>query len=190
MKKLLTLLALVICLGASAQTLVYDTTVVRTPLTVAVKSGAGQRDSLYMPPATTAVNGYMTAVSMTNIANLQTGLTTTNSNVATLQSQVAAINLNPTTNVQSGTTYTIQLSDNNKTILMTNTAAVTVTIPTGLPDGWKCYIIGSGTTTTLTPATGVTRRSASSWQRVTQNNVVTIYSIGGNIVYLLGAVKA
>lgn len=188
MKKLLTLIAVIFCLNASAQTLVYDTTVVRTPLTVAVKSGTGQHDSLFMPAATTAVNGYMTAVGMSNIATLQSGLTTTNGNVAALQTQVSSINLNPATNVQTGATYTIRTSDLNKTILMTFTGTVTVTVPSGLPDGWRCYIINSGTTT-IVPAAGVTRRSTSNWTKATQNNVVTIYSIGGNIFYLLGAVK-
>lgn len=190
MKKVLTLLAVLYCLGTSAQTMVYDTTVVRTPLAVAVKSGAGQRDSLYMAPATTAVNGYMTAASMTNIVNLQTSMTTANDNIASLQSQIGAIGGTVTSNVQSGTTYTISSSDNNRAVVMTSSTNSTVTLPTGLANGFKCTVIQQGSNVTIAAAGGVTLRSPFNYKRSqTQWGVITIICLGSNVYSLSGNLK-
>lgn len=191
MKKLLALLIILLCLGAKAQvTTVYDTTVVRTPLTVSAKSGAGQYDSLYLPAATTSVNGYMTTTSMTDIANLQTSMTTANSNIASLQSSITTLQGYITTNTQTGATYTIQSSDHTKLVMMTNTATVTVTIPTGLPTGFTCRIMQQGGIITVAPATGVTIRSPFSYRRSqTQGSILVLIHLGGEIYSLSGNVK-
>jgi hypothetical protein len=53
------------------------------------------------------------------------------------------VSIAATTNIQSGTTYTIQSSDNGKIVEFT--AAVTVTLPNTLPAGFSCAIMQSGT---------------------------------------------
>lgn len=190
MKKLLAIVAVLLSLGASAQTTtVYDTTVVRTPLTVAVGTGAIY-DTLYMPAATTSVNGYMTAASMTNIANLQTSMTTANSNIATLQTTVAGISGTVTSNVQTGTTYTLVTGDNNRMIVMSNTGTSTVTLPAGLADGFKCTVIQQGGVITIAAASGVTIRSPFSYKRSqTQYGVITVVCLGSNVFSLSGNLK-
>lgn len=49
-------------------------------------------------------------------------------------------------NVQTGTTYTIQATDNNKLLRFANTGTITVTLPATLPAGFACGLIqwGSG----------------------------------------------
>lgn len=190
MKKVLTLLAVLFCLGTTAQTIVYDTTVVRTPLTVAVKNGAGQRDSLYMPAATTAVNGYMTAASMTSIVNLQTDVTTANNNIASLQSAVSALGGSTPSNVQTGTTYTVVSDDNGKMVVMSAAGTNTITLPTGLTNGFKCTVLQQGGVITFAAAGGVTIRSAFNYKRSqTQWGVITIVCLGSNTFSLSGNLK-
>ena len=140
MKKVLTFIAVLFCLSTSAQTIVYDTTVVRSPLAVAVRGGGATRDTLTMPAATTSVNGYMTSTAMSDIANLQTGLTTANNNISTLQSTVSTLGGYVASNTQS-TSYTLLTSDHTKMINMTSTTAATITVPASLPDGWYCDIV-------------------------------------------------
>lgn len=188
MKNLLTLIAILFCLGASAQTRVYDTTVVRTPIAIAAKSGAGQYDSLYLPAATTSVNGYMPSSAMTDIANLQTSITTANSNIASLQASVTALSTPKTSNTQTGTAYTLTSNDNGRTIIITNTGTVTITLPQGLVDGFRCSVFYQSTTgsLTFTPAAGVTRLSAFSYTKAQYNGTVTIVGIGSNRFALSG----
>jgi hypothetical protein len=45
------------------------------------------------------------------------------------------------TNVQTDTTYTLQASDRNKTVVMVNVGAITVTLPNGLGVGFTCKIL-------------------------------------------------
>ncbi|MCC6489138.1 MAG: phage tail protein [Candidatus Hydrogenedentes bacterium] len=61
------------------------------------------------------------------------------------------------TNPQTGTTYTLQSSDNFKLITFDNASPVTVTLPTTLKAGWHCFIenIGAGTVTLDAGATTI-----------------------------------
>lgn len=189
MKKVLTLIAVLFCVGASAQTIVYDTTVVRSPLAVAVRGAGITRDTLTIPAATTAVNGYMTAASMSDIANLQTGLTTANNNISTLQATVNTIGGYVVTNTEAGT-YTIQVSDHASMINMTNTTAVTITAPASLPDGWYCDIVwngGASGTVAIAPNAGVTINSKNNYRKIQMRyGVARLRSIGGNVYILSG----
>jgi hypothetical protein len=55
-------------------------------------------------------------------------------------------------NVQSGTAYTIQATDNGKTIVCTNAAAVSVTLPDGLDQNFQCTVVQYGAgAVTVTP---------------------------------------
>jgi len=54
-------------------------------------------------------------------------------------------NLVITTNVQTGTTYTIVASDLGKQLIFTSSSPITVTIPTGLGTGFNCEVLQQGT---------------------------------------------
>lgn len=171
MKKLLVILGILLSFGASAQTMVYDTTIVKSPLGVIT---TGAKDSLYIQSATASRDGYMTATAMSQLDALVGG----------------AVSY-PTSGSQAGTSYTVQTSDFNKLISMSNTGGgISVIIPTGLPNGWSCRIMQGGGTITFTAATGVTIRSIFSYKRSQgQYGVITITSLGSNTYSLSGNLK-
>lgn len=83
-------------------------------------------------------------------------------------------------NAQTGTTYTLQASDNTKTIVLTNAAAITVTIPTGLPTGFNCLLIQGGAgAVTPTAGSGVTLSNATATSA--QWGKTSVISIGSNL---------
>jgi hypothetical protein len=171
MKKLLFILTVLFSLGASAQTMVYDTTIVKTPLNV-VRTGGSVKDSLVMPAATTSVNGYMTAAAMTELAALAGG------------SPVF-----PVTNTRSSS-YTIQTSDFNKMINVATGTNTTVTLPAGLPDGFSCRVIQGGGVITFVAGAGVSIRSAYNYRRTQiANAVVTIVNLGNNTYSISGNLR-
>ena len=172
MKKLLFILCVLFSLGASAQTMVYDTTVVKAPLGV-VRTGGTVKDILYMPAATTSVNGYMTSTAMTQLAALVGGSTTY-----------------PVPNVVTTAIYTVVTADYNKIVNMTNVSISTVTLPTGLPTGWRCRVLQTGGTISIAGASGVTIYSPFSYRRSqTQYGVIEITCLGSNTYSLSGNLK-
>jgi len=172
MKNLLVIFLFLFSFGASAQTFVYDTTVVKSPLGV-VSPGGNVKDSLYIQPATTSQNGYMSSLAMQQLTALASGTI-----------------IYPSTNTQVGSTYTVQLSDFNKLINMTNNAATVITLPTNITNGWRCTVMQSGGTITFAAAGGVTIRSPFSYKRSqTQYGVITVISLGSNIYSISGNLK-
>ena len=171
MKKLLVILGILFSLGTSAQTMLYDTTIVKSPMGVIITSGA--KDSLYIREATASQNGYMTAVAMTQLASL-----------------VAGNPSYPTTNVQSASSYTLQTSDFNKMVNMTSGSVTTVVVPTSLPNGWSCKVMQSGGIITISAGAGATIRSPFNYKRSqTQYSVITIVALGSNIYSVSGNLK-
>lgn len=170
MKKLLFILGILFSLSVSAQTMVYDTTIVKSPLGVIT---TGAKDSLFIQSATTARDGYMTSTAMTQLAALVGGATAY-----------------PAGNTQSGSTYTLQTSDFNKLVSMTTGGVSTITLPTGLPDGWSCRVLQAGGVITFAAANGVTIHSIFSYRRSqTQWGVITVICQGSNTFSLSGNLK-
>ena len=64
-------------------------------------------------------------------------------------------------NTQTGTTYTLVLTDAGKTVEMNNAAANTLTIPTNAADTWLNIIQWGAGTTTISAASGVTLNGVS-----------------------------
>lgn len=65
-------------------------------------------------------------------------------------------------NFQTGTTYTLNSSDNNKVVVLTNAAPVILTLPNSLPQGFNCIILQGGAgQVTVQPAAGATRNNRS-----------------------------
>jgi hypothetical protein len=173
MKKVLSLiLVMFFVVVASAQTKVYDTTIVKSPLGVTV-TGGGVKDSLFIQAATTSQNGYMSSTSMQQLATLVAGSPTY-----------------PTPNTQSGSVYTVLASDFNKTVIMSSTSTSTIILPTGLTAGWSCKVIQGGATISFAAASGVTIRSGNSYRRTkVQWGVVTVICTGTNTFSLSGDIK-
>jgi hypothetical protein len=87
-------------------------------------------------------------------------------------------------NTQSGTTYTIDATDNGKVIQTTGASAITMTIPTGLPTGFNCTVVqmGAGQITfsgTYLNRTGFTKSAS-------QYSVISILNLGGNNYIVTG----
>jgi hypothetical protein len=87
-----------------------------------------------------------------------------------------------TLNNQTGTTYTLQLSDSGKVLTLNNVATITLTVPSGLPAGFNCTIVQKGAgAVTFVSATGVTTANRlSRTMTAGQNSIATIVSISSN----------
>ena len=106
------------------------------------------------------------------------------------------VSITATSNIQSGSTYTIAVSDNDLIIEVTNATSVTVTFPNNLPAGFSCAIMQSNTATvTIVAASGATLNNARSHTKLFgQWAMATLYvraNTGTNAVWLLsGDTKA
>ena len=127
--------------------------------------------------------------------NIQDGQPLTSAPVmANFNALVAAINglvippVNLTINAQTGTAYTLVASDANNVVTMNNSAANTVTIPTGvLPVGCAVVIIQMGAgQTTVAPTSPDALYNASSAQTRAQYSVVVLYHLASGVWLLSG----
>ena len=114
--------------------------------------------------------------------------------MANFNALVAAINglvippVNLTINAQTGTTYTLTAADANNVVTMNNSAANTVTIPTGvLPVGCTVVIIQMGAgQTTIAPTSPDALYNASSAKTRAQYSVVVLYHLAAGVWLLAG----
>lgn len=127
--------------------------------------------------------------------NIQDGQPLTSAPVmANFNALVAAINglvippVNLTINAQTGTAYTLAASDANNIVTMNNSAANTVTIPTGvLPVGCAVVIIQMGAgQTTIAPTSPDALYNASSAKTRAQYSVVVLYHLASGVWLLSG----
>lgn len=65
-------------------------------------------------------------------------------------------------NAQTGTTYTLVAADNGLVITLSNAAAITVTVPSGLGAGFSCMLVqlGAGQVSLTASGTTVNNRQA------------------------------
>jgi hypothetical protein len=85
------------------------------------------------------------------------------------------------------TGFTLAASDNGSVINMTSATAVTITIPTGLPDGFNCMIFQSGTGQITFAGSGLTPVNRNGYTKsIGQNALVTILHLGSNVVVISG----
>jgi hypothetical protein len=89
-------------------------------------------------------------------------------------------------NDQTGTTYTLTSADNGKVVTLNNASAITLTINTGLGDGFNCLIVqkGVGQITIAGTATKINRQGHT--KTAGQYAVVSIVHIGGEQVIIAG----
>ena len=91
-------------------------------------------------------------------------------------------------NAQTGTTYTIVASDNGKVVSLDNGSAITVTINTGLGDGFNCLLVQKGAgQVTISAGGGVTIVNRSSETKTAgQYAIVSVINIGSEAYVLSG----
>lgn len=92
----------------------------------------------------------------------------------------------------AGTTYTLAEVDRSQILLFTNSAAITLTVPTGLSTVFDTMIVQTGTgQITVSPAVGVTVNAAlSATKTAYQYAVATLLPIGTDTFILSGEVTA
>lgn len=96
-----------------------------------------------------------------------------------------------TINLQTGTAYTLQSTDNGKVVELQNAGAITVTVPNSLPAEFNCLLVATSTgQVTISPASGATQRQASGYTKIrTQWSGVSLYvranSGGSSAEYVL-----
>lgn len=91
-------------------------------------------------------------------------------------------------NSQTGTSYTLTAADHRAVVLCANAAAITVTVPTGLPRGFECTVLQGGVgQVTIAEAAGIAIfnrqsqvKTAGRWARV------TLSPLGANVYVLAG----
>jgi hypothetical protein len=120
----------------------------------------------------------LTTTGIVDIANGVTGATTSVDALTSLGAAPISANLNN----QTGTTYSLQATDNGKVVTLNNASAITLTVPTGLAAGFNCMIVQKGAgVVTITPAATVTVTNRSGATKTGgQNAIVTLISISSN----------
>ena len=90
-------------------------------------------------------------------------------------------------NDQTGTTYTLVAGDNGKVVTLNNGSAITVTIGTGLGDGFNCLLVqkGAGQGTISASGTTVVNRSSET-KTAGQYATVSVINIGSEQYILSG----
>jgi hypothetical protein len=93
---------------------------------------------------------------------------------------------NAALNNQTGTSYTLTSADNGKVVTLNNSSAITLTINTGLGDGFNCLIVqkGAGQITMVGTATRINRQNHT--KTAGQYAVVSIVNIGNEQVIVAG----
>ena len=107
-------------------------------------------------------------------------LTGGNSNSSSISGFAANIN------TQTGVTYTIDATDNGKVIQTTNANPISISINTGLPNGFNCTIVqmGAGQVTFSGSATRLNRTGFT--KSASQYSVVSILHLGSNNILVTG----
>lgn len=83
--------------------------------------------------------------------------------------------------------FTLAAADNGSIINMNSSSAVTITIPTGLPDGFNCMIFQSGAGQITFSGNGLTPINRNGYTKsIGQNALVTILHLGANSVIISG----
>jgi hypothetical protein len=91
-------------------------------------------------------------------------------------------------NNQTGTTYTLTSADNGKVVTLNNASAITLTINTGLGEGFNCLIVQKNNgQITIAGGLGVTIINRQSHTKTAgQYAVVSIVNIGSEKVIIAG----
>lgn len=90
-------------------------------------------------------------------------------------------------NAQTGTTYTLQGSDNGVIVTCNNAAAITVTVPSGLGAGFNCMVVQKGAgQVTFSPSSTTVNNRQSHTKTAGEKAIVTLFADVANNFYLGG----
>lgn len=120
------------------------------PVSTAQQAALDLKANLAGPTFTGTVSGITKSmVGLSNVDNTSDA----NKPVSTATQTALDLKANilDTLNTQTGTTYTVQASDNGKVVELNNASAVTVTVPNSLAVGFNCILsqIGAGLVTVV-----------------------------------------
>lgn len=94
-------------------------------------------------------------------------------------------------NDQTGTTYTLQASDNGKVVTCSNASAITVTVPSGLGAGFNCMVIQKGAgQVTFSPSSTTVNNRQSHTKIAGQYGVVSLVAYAADVFVLAGDTAA
>lgn len=83
--------------------------------------------------------------------------------------------------------YNLAATDNGTVLSFNSASAVTLTIPTGLPDGFNCMVVQQGTGQITLAGSGLTPISRNSYTKtIGQYALATILHLGSNVVIISG----
>jgi hypothetical protein len=134
----------------------------------------------------TANNAQSTADSAENSINdLISGNSSFTGDVSTTEGTISGFDA--ALNDQTGVSYNIASSDNGKVITLDNANAITLTIPSGLGDGFNCLIVqkGDGQITLSASGTNLINRQGHS-KTAGRYAVISIVNIGNDNIIVGG----
>ena len=100
-------------------------------------------------------------------------------------------NLHPV-NAQTGTSYTLQDSDNGKLVTLDNASAITLTVPSGLSSDFACALLQKGAgNVTISAGTGVTINNIDS-NTTTEGQwaLASVTHLGSNVFFTQGRLSS
>lgn len=157
--------------------------------TVVGGSGGAPADATYIVQT---ANGSLSAEQA--LGALATGLLKNTTTTGVLSIAVAGTDYvvpTATLNDQTGTTYTIQASDNGKVITCSNASAITVTVPSGLGVGFNCMVIQKGAgQVTFSPSSTTVNNRQTHTKIAGQYGVVTLVAYVADVFVLGGDTAA
>lgn len=114
------------------------------------------------------------AIAFAKLAGVQATLSTIASPVTFNDQAISRYSVE--SNAQTGTSYTLTASDNGRQIIVTNAAAITLTIPSGLPTGFNCLIVqgGAGVITVTAGASVALNQRESKFKTAGQHAIVSL----------------
>ncbi len=143
----------------------------------------------------TALNGKANTAhthAQADVTNLTTDLAakqpllSTNSSPLDLNA-VTVANASAAVNAQTGTSYSLQASDNGKIITLSNAAAITLTVPATLPTGFNCTIVQLGAGQVTVTASGVTIQNRQAHTKLAgQYAMATLVEYTANVLVFQG----
>lgn len=92
-----------------------------------------------------------------------------------------------TVNAQTGTTYTLLASDNGKMVRISNSSAITLTVPSGLGSGFNCLVVQGGDGQITISASGVTLNNRYSFTKSSgKYGVIGIFATAADVLLTTG----
>lgn len=175
--------------GDSAWVTALDIT---TAVNAVVNSAPGALDTLDELAAALGDDANF-ATTVTNALALKAPLanpTFTGTVAGITAAMVSAAPATPSVNAQTGTTYTLQASDNGKIVTCDNAAGCTVTVPSGLGAGFHCQVIQLDEEVDF-DTSGATLNNRQGHTKIAgQFGVATIEAYASNVFVLAGDTAA